>query len=204
MSAAVEIANKLMGFEDAVSIALQIKDDNYFDAVQGILDNFAVKKKLESIYVAAAIPSRSIIDALKVLEIDLSGIHFVDCISYIMLGYAAKEEQVLHIESPTMLENITLKVKYLMRKTKNNNVVIIDSINALAIHNDIKILSEFLHILVSNLRAKNVYTIILTMKEHSSDEINEMIGLVCDEIIEMDEKRKEETKEEKKTEKETD
>ncbi len=200
MSAAVEIAKKLMGFEDAVSIALRIKDDNYFDAVQGILDNFAVKKKLESIYVAAAIPSRSIIDALKVLEIDPGRIHFVDCISYIMLGYAAKEEQVLHIESPTMLENITLKVKYLMRKSKSDNVVIIDSINALAIHNDIKILSEFLHILVSNLRAKNVYTIILTMKEHISDEMNEMIALVCDEIIEMDG----ETKEEKKTGKEAD
>ena len=59
----------------------------------------------------------------------------------------------------------------------------IDSINSLAIHNNNWILSEFLHILVSGLRARNVYTIILSVEEHSTPEINTMVNLVCDQGI---------------------
>ncbi|MCK4444924.1 MAG: hypothetical protein KAW09_10285, partial [Thermoplasmata archaeon] len=56
-------------------------------------------------------------------------------------------------------------------------------INSMAIHNSTKLLSEFLHILVNNLRAKGAYTIIFSMEEYESEEITNMMNLVCDETI---------------------
>ena len=45
------------------------------------------------------------------------------------------------------------------------------------------VLSEFLHIMVNNLRAKEAYTLILSVEEQSSEEITNMLGLVCDEML---------------------
>jgi archaellum biogenesis ATPase FlaH len=74
-----------------------------------------------------------------------------------------------------------LKVEYLIRLSDaEDKLVVIDSINSLAIHNNNWILSEFLHILVSGLRARNVYTVILSVEEHSTPEITNMVNLVCD------------------------
>jgi archaellum biogenesis ATPase FlaH len=106
-----------------------------------------------------------------------------------MMGTAVRSEHVSFVESPTMLENIMLKVEYLMRSVKGNKLVLLDSINSLAIHNNTKILSEFLHILVNNLRAKNAYTIILSVDEQSNEEITSMLGLVCDETINLVDKK---------------
>src|SRR2546427_171514 len=122
--------------------------------------------------------------ALDVLEIPLDHIWFVDCISQIMMSAGQKHEHAIYVESPTMLENIMLKVEYLIRRTADRkNLVILDSINSLAIHNNTKILSEFLHILVNNLRAKEAYTIIFSMEEYETEDIRNMLNLVSDETV---------------------
>ncbi len=61
--------------------------------------------------------------------------------------------------------------------------MLLDSINSLAIHNNPKILSEFLHIMVNSLRAKDVYTLVLSVEEQSSEEIMNILGLICDETL---------------------
>src|SRR6266508_5838953 len=96
---------------------MRLKADQYFDTIQGMLDRFAAKKELEVVYVTSTIPSRSILNALEVLEIPLEHIWFVDCISQIMMSSAEKHPHAIFVESPTMLENIMLKVEYLIRKS---------------------------------------------------------------------------------------
>src|SRR5437899_11368100 len=165
---------------------MRLKSEQYFDAIQGMIDRFAMKKDLEVVYVTSTIPSQSIINALDVLEIPLDHIWFVDCISQIMMSAGQKHAHGIYVESATMLENIMLKVEYLIRRTADRkNLVILDSINSLAIHNNTKILSEFLHILVNNLRAKEAYTIIFSMEEYETEDIRNMLVLVSDETIEL-------------------
>ncbi len=160
-----------------------IKIDDYLDAMRGTVDAFIVEKDLSAIYITSTIPSQSIKNVLTILEIDLNRIYFIDCISHIMMGSAVRSERVFFVESPTMLENIMLKVEFLMRSIEGKKIVLLDSINSLAIHNNTKILSEFLHIMVNNLRAKEAYTLILSVEEQSTEEINNMLGLICDETL---------------------
>lgn len=183
---AAELAEELGQLPPSSAINLRINGESYFDAIRGIVDLFAPKKEIDTIYITAAIPSQSIIDVLKILEVDMSNIYFVDCVSHIMMGSAKRYDNVFHVESPTMLENIMLRVEYLMRKTSGRgNVIALDSINALGIHNNTKILSEFLHIMINNLRAKDAYTIILSMEEFNTEETQNMMNLVCDTTIKM-------------------
>lgn len=170
------------------AIALSIKDETYFDAIRGVVDIFASKKELNTIYISAAIPSQSIVDVLKILEIDMENIYFVDCVSHIMMGASTMSKNVYLVESPTMLENIMLKVEYLIKKGGDKgNVILLDSINALAIHNSTKILSEFVHILLNILRAKNAYIILFSIEGFGSEEIKNMMSFVCDLNLDMSE-----------------
>jgi KaiC/GvpD/RAD55 family RecA-like ATPase len=186
VSVTSEVADKLGALPESSAIAMRLKADQYFDAIQGMIDRFAMKKDLEVVYVTSTIPSQSIINALEVLEISMDHIWFVDCISQIMMSQAKRHPHAIIVESPTMLENIMLKVEFLLRKTSDRNaLVVLDSINSLAIHNNTKILSEFLHILVNNLRSRGAYTVIFSMQEYETEDIRNMLVLVSDESIEL-------------------
>ena len=188
VSISTEVADRLGNLPEASAVAIRLKAEQYFDAIQGMLDRFATKKDLEVVYVTSTIPSQSIINALEALEIPIDHVWFVDCISQIMMSQAKRHQHAIVVESPTMLENIMLKVEFLLRKHPDRNaLVVLDSINSLAIHNNTKILSEFLHILVNNLRSRGAYTIIFSMQEYETDEIRNMLVLVSDETIELGE-----------------
>jgi len=180
---AQKIADEIAEMPSASAISLQMSVDNYLDVLRGVLDLFANKKQMDTIYVTATISSEAIKRVLEALDIDSSRIFFVDCISHIMMGASAAQtdDHTTLVESPTMLENLMLKVEYLIRRSESKDkLVVLDSINSLAIHNNNWILSEFLHILVSGLRSREAYTVILSVEEHSTPEINNMVSLVCD------------------------
>ena len=169
------------------AISLVIRDETYFDAIRGVVDIFASKKDLNTIYISAAIPSQSIIDVLNLLETNMDNIYFVDCVSHIMMGSTKRNPNVYMVESPTMLENIMLKAEYLIKKAEGKpTVILLDSINALAIHNSPKILSEFVHIIINNMRAKNAYIVIFSIENFSSEEITNMMDFICDLKISME------------------
>jgi len=183
---AAGIATRLSEMPAASAVSLQMSVDNYLEVLRGTLDLFAGRKGMDTIYVTSTISYEAIRRVLQALDIDTSRIYFVDCISHIMMGAssAQRDDHVTLVESPTMLENLMLKVEYLIRSSQSpNKLVVIDSINSLAIHNNNWILSEFLHILVSGLRVREAYTVILSVEEHSTPELNNMVNLVCDQGV---------------------
>ena len=183
---AQHVADELLEVPPSSAVSLQMSVDHYLDVLRGVLDLFASKKEADVIYVTSTISFEAIKRVMEALDIDTSRVYFVDCISHIMMGASSgqTDDHTTLVESPTMLENVMLKVEYLIRLSEaKDKIVVIDSINSLAIHNNNWILSEFLHILVSGLRVRDVYTIILSVDEHSTPEINNMVNLVCDQGI---------------------
>ena len=183
MMSAQKIADELAETPPSSAVSLQMSVDNYLDVIRGVVDLFGNRRQMEIIYVTATISSDAIRRVLEALDIDSSRVYFVDCISHIMMGATSvqQDDRTTLVESPTMLENLMLKVEYLIRRSQSKDkLVVLDSINSLAIHNNNWILSEFLHILVSALRSKEAYTVILTVEEHSTPELNNMVNLVCD------------------------
>jgi len=183
---AQDIARELSEMPPASAVSLQFSVDEYLEVIRGVLDLFANKKEMDTIYVTATISSEAIKRVLDALDIDSTKIFFVDCISHIMMGAssAQQDDHTTIVESPTMLENLMLKVEYLIRRSQSKDkLVVLDSINSLAIHNNNWILSEFLHILVSGLRSREAYSVIFSVEEHSTPEINNMVNLVCDHVL---------------------
>ncbi len=190
MSIATDLSERMCNLPESSAISIRLSINTYFDVIQGLLANFAPKKNLQSIYITSTIPAQPIINALRLLELNIDNIYFIDCVPNVLMSKTQKLGNVYFVESATMLENLILKVEYLLKKVGANQsgqLVMLDSINSLAIHNNSKILSEFLHILVNNLRAKNVYTVVLSLAEQSNDDINNMTSFVCDDTIIIEE-----------------
>ena len=182
------VAKKLEDAGPSVALAMNFSLNDYFDVLRGLVDNFAVGKGLDVIYIDSSIPYSTLSSAFAALEVDMKHVHFIDCVSRMIMGQIVNDEHVVYIESPMMLESILLKVEYLCRKLGDcQKLVVLDSINSLSIHNDVKMLSEFLQILLSQLGAKGAYPVILSIAEQSKADVKEVLGLVCDQVVDIGE-----------------
>jgi archaellum biogenesis ATPase FlaH len=182
-----EFKKKIRGYNEPISLGITISLSNYIDAIKVLMDEFSTNKNIHLIYISATIPSRSISNILEIYGVDENKVFYVDCISHLMMNSTEIKKNAVYVESPTMLENIMLKTQYILNKhVKDVSVVVIDSINSLAIHNDMKILSEFLHLFVTFLRSRNSYMVILSIKEQTTQEIMSIMNFVSDETLEVD------------------
>lgn len=181
-----ELKDRLKRMEPGSAMALKVDVDAYFDMVTAIANDFPRGRDMNMVYATSTIPAETIISILDALEINRDGIHFVDAVSYMTMGSTGRAKGVTFVESPTMLEYIMLKVEYLLKKyPAQEYTVVLDSINSLAIHNGNRILAEFLHILVSNLRSYDCNTLIISVAQQESEEIDNILAMVCDDFMEI-------------------
>lgn len=176
-----EIIKKLKEMPKHSAVSFLTDTDNYFNTVD-ICAKFMTENNFNGIYVTSTRPASIIEKRLAEKGIISKNIHFIDCISY-MVGGSAQAERTSYLESPTMLENIMIKIDTLIKKLKGEKCVVIDAVNTFTIYNEERLLSEFIHILVNSLRVKEIFTILITVEEQTPKELQAMIELVCDDKI---------------------
>ncbi len=194
MSTVTEVTSQLAEFPEGAAVALRIHPDSYFDVIRAV-EAFSEKKDIYVIYITFTLPSAGILNVLKMLDVNIDRIFFVDTISRLMSGTIAQSDQIIYVESPTMLENVMLKIEYLSKVgdiESKGAMVVLDSINSMAIHNNVKILSEFLHIFVNSLRTKQFYTAIMAMEEPGNEDVTNLVNFVCDASITVEDTGEEE------------
>ncbi len=178
------IAEKLEELGSSTAVAFEIKIDSYFDAVRGILDDFASGKDLMCVYITASVPASTLNSALQALEIKVDDLRFVDCISHSLMASMEGPKNTAFVESPTMLENILLKIEYFHRMAKGKKMlVVLDSVNSFALHNENKMLTEFLTIFTNSVKVKEAYPVLLAIPDQLKPEVKETMSMVCDVIV---------------------
>jgi len=179
-----DVAKRLTEAGPNVAMALEFPVEQYFDVLRGLVEDFTRSSGAQCIYVTSTVPASTIQATLSALQMDGSRTSFIDCISQTTMTMEDRVDGIIFVESPTCLENIVLKVQYLIRKLGAvPKLVVLDSMNSLSFHNDVKMLSEFLHILISGLSAQEAYPVVLSMKESLRPEVREMLALVCDQMV---------------------
>lgn len=160
--------------------------NNYFISIKSTMDYFINTCMFGGVYISSTRPAKSIINRLENMGIKLKNIYFVDTVSYLSEGPILSNENISFLESPTMLEMILTKTENMLTRVKTNDkFIFFDSINALTIYNDEKILTEFIHVLVNNLSGKNAYTILLCVKGQTPGNIESLIKMVTDNVIDI-------------------
>jgi KaiC/GvpD/RAD55 family RecA-like ATPase len=187
---AVDIGERLRALPvgSAVTLKLDPREyaDHYFAVLNATLRDVGSEANTHTIYVCVTNPASFVWGLAQALDIPAERISFVDAISHIMMNYRDPLPNATYIESPRGLEQIMLRVEYLLRKYPHpRSIVIIDSVNSLAIHNPPELLSEFFHILLNTLKSRQVLTIVLETTEEETSSVETMLNLVVDETIDV-------------------
>jgi hypothetical protein len=185
-----DIAERLRALQPGTAVALRLDPheyaDHYFAVLNATLRDVGTETDSHTIYVAVTNPAAFVWSLAQALDVPQDRISFVDTISHIMMNYRDPLPNAIYIESPRMLEEIMLRVEFLLKKYPHpRSICVIDSVNSLSIHNPPDLLSEFFHILVNNLKSRQVLTVILSISDDESNPVDQMLSLIVDETIDV-------------------
>ncbi len=188
--APADIGERLRSLPGGSAVALKLDAreyaDHYFAVLNATLRDVGSEANAHVIYITVTNPASFVWSLAQALDVPADRISFVDVISHIMMNYANPLPNATYIETPRALEEIMLRVDYLLRKFPHpRSIVVVDSLNALAIHNPRELLSEFFHIFLTNLKSRNVLTLILISSDEETDGLEQMLGLLVDESIDV-------------------
>lgn len=156
-------------------------DSFHSDTVK--IASLLLSKKLGGIYITTSRPSSHIVDELEEAKADLSDLYFVDLVS-MTVGGETDDPRTLYIESPTMLESILLNISLLERRLKSKKrFVMFDSVNGLSIYSEPRVLKEFINVLGNSMRIKKIYSMLMTVKEQTNEELASALLLLSDKVI---------------------
>ena len=179
-----QIGAALKETSDNAAISLITDINNYFTAMKEVV-MYTQDEGLACVYITATIPSSVIKEQLASEDLSTDHVHFVDCISFMVGKDPEDEGSVLYIESPNMIETIMLKVHTMIKRLGDQpKMVFLDSVNTLSLHNDEKLMQEFVHYLINTLRVKGVTSVMLSIEDQTPEDLEIILKLVCDEVIE--------------------
>ncbi len=186
----IDIGERLRGLPGGSAVTLKLDPreyaDHYFAVLNATLRDVGSETDAHTIYVAVTNPASFVWSLAQALDVPEDRISFIDAISHIMMNYTNPLPNATYIESPRALESIMLRVEYLLRKFPHpRSIVVIDSVNSLAIHNPPDLLSEFFHILINTLKTRNVLTVVLETSDEEGSSVEAMLNLVVDEAIDV-------------------
>jgi KaiC/GvpD/RAD55 family RecA-like ATPase len=185
-----DIGERLRAMPGGSAVALKLDPreyaDQYFDVLNATLRDVGSETNAHTIYVTVTNPASFVWSLAQALDVPADRISFVDAISHIMMNYANPLPNATYVETPRALEEIMLRVEFLLRKFPHpRSIVVVDSVNALAIHNPVDLLSEFFHIFLTNLKTRNVLTLVLETTGDETTAIEQMLNLLVDEAIDV-------------------
>jgi len=179
------IAEQLTEVSLSSSIQVRCGNSNAFMVTASTLIPLMQMFEMGGVYICATRGAVEIIEAFEAIGIDVSEIQFIDLVSSGVLGGTEIEyPNVSFVDSPIMLESVLLRTLYILRISNNErNFVFIDSVNALAIYNEERMLAEYLHILINTFRQREVLSVILNVPDQVPPTVLANMDLYCTDLI---------------------
>ena len=167
------------------SVCVVLPGTNYQDLIQAIFNCMREKHTDQWVYITVTRPFDNFVKMFG----DLSrypNVVFIDCISR-SSGIMKRDDQCIYIESPTMLERITMEIKHIFRNASEDmeKFIVLDSLTSLMIYNDPTLVIEFFYQLLNRARSEDIHMLSLVVEEGELDRhINKLIYL-NDKIIKV-------------------
>ena len=184
------------GIKDRVSVAIKVNQsvgiqvpENRHDDLLEALFNFMLSNPNDVwTFVTASDTYDHISKTFKEIS-EHSNIKFIDCISR-AAGVSELQSNCTYVESPTMLEIVNLEIMNNFRGVDDEveKYVVIDSLSALMVYNDSEVIREFVSLLTSRARSKNIHIVTILVEEEVDSnrliQMNDKIVVLRDSFIE--------------------
>ena len=179
------IAEQLTEVSLNSSIQVRCGNSNAFMVTASTMIPLMQMFEMGGVYISASRGADEIISAFNSVGVDMSNIHFIDLVSSGVLGGTQVEHQnITFVDSPIMLESILLKTMYHLRTAAHDkSFVFLDSVNALAIYNDDRMLAEYLHTFINTFRQRDILSVILNVPDQTPPGVLSNLDLYCTDLI---------------------
>lgn len=179
------IAEQLTEITLNSSLQVRCGSSNSFLVTASLIEPLINEFKMGGVYISASRPAPELIATLQEIDIPIEGIQFIDCVSSALLGGTENQfTNISYIDSPIMLENILLRTLFHLRQMPTEqNFVILDSVNALAIYNEEKMLAEYLHTFINTFRARDVLSAVVTVPDQTPPSVLANLDLYCTDLV---------------------
>ena len=180
-----QIAEQLTEVSLNSSVQLRCGNSNAFMVTASTVVPLMQMFEMGGVYISASRGAVEIIQAFESIGVDVSHIQFLDLVSSGILGGTDVPYPNIHfIDSPIMLESILLRTLYIMRTIPNErNFVFLDSVNALGIYNDERMLAEYLHSFINTFRQREVLSVVLNVPDQTHPLVLSNLDLYCTDLI---------------------
>jgi len=173
--------------EVALNSAVQVRcgNSNAFMVTASTIIPLMQMFEMGGVYISANRGAVEIIEAFESIGIDVSKIQFIDLVSSGILGGTDVPYSNIHfVDSPIMLESVLLRTLYILRTTTSErNFVFLDSVNALAIYNEDRILAEYLHTFINTFRQREILSVVLNVPDQTPPLVLSNLDLYCTDLI---------------------
>ncbi|GEM_PF-1411374 len=154
--------------------------------VTAMLQILLSEEKYGGVFISVSRPYEEIMKAMNTNRIRSDDIYFIDCISHAAGKRPEEAENVVFVENPSSLEEISMYVDKEMNKVKSKNrFILLDSLSSLLIYNNEDSAKEFSHFLINHMRVNNIGGVILTMEKKEVEELVKTLVPMCDMFIEL-------------------
>ncbi|RJU90822.1 MAG: hypothetical protein DWC07_02470 [Candidatus Poseidoniales archaeon] len=179
------IAEQLTQVSLSSAIQVRVGTGNAFGVTASTMLPLMQMFEMGGVYISASRGAVEIIQAYEAIGIDVSNIHFLDLVSSgVMGGTDVNYPNITFVDSPIMLESILLRTLYTLRTVSTpRNFVILDSINALSIYNDERMLAEYLHTFINTFRQREVLSVLLTVPDQTPPLVLANLDTYCTDIV---------------------
>tara|TARA_B110000495_G_C22923106_1_gene539356 strand:- start:150 stop:734 length:585 start_codon:yes stop_codon:yes gene_type:complete len=179
------IAEQLTEVSLNSSIQVRCGNSNAFMVTASTMIPLMQMFEMSGVYICVTRGAVEIIEAFEAIGVDVTNIQFIDLVSSGTLGGTdAVYPNITFIDSPIMLESVLLRTLYTLRiSTSERNFVLIDSVNALAIYNEERMLAEYLHIFINTFRQREVLSVILNVPDQVPPMVLSNLDLYCTDLI---------------------
>ena len=182
------IAEQLTEVSLNSSIQVRCGNSNSFMVTASTMIPLMQMFEMGGVYICASVGAAERIEEFKSIGLsdeDISRIQFIDLVSSGILGGTDVEYNNIHfVDSPIMLESVLLRTLYILRMTTSaRNFVFLDSVNALAIYNDDRMLAEYLHTFINTFRQREVLSVILNVPDQTPPLVLANLDLYCTDLI---------------------
>jgi len=179
------IAEQLTEVSLNSSVQVRCGTSNAFMVTASVIVPLLHSFEMGGVYISASRGATETIDALEALGLSTENIHFIDLVSSGFLGGTEVEHKnISFVDSPIMLESVLLRTLYHLRTTDNErNFVFLDSVNALAIYNEERMLAEYLHTFINTFRNREVLTVILNVPDQTPPSVLANMDLYCTDLV---------------------
>ena len=179
------IAEQLTQVSLGSSVQVRMSSANAFAVTASTMIPLMQMFEMGGVYISASRGAVEIIQAFEAIGVDVSNIHFLDLVSSGVLGGTdVPYGNITFIDSPIMLESILLRTLYTLRTVDNQrNFVFLDSVNALAIYNDDRMLAEYLHTFINTFRQREVLSVILNVPDQTPPLVLANLDTYCTDLV---------------------